>query len=117
VSKLKNDTMNNITFDTLPQAVTQLFNKLENIEQILLYRSKETEPKDQWLNLTELCLYRPDKPAKATVYSEVHNGLIPFHKRGKKLYFLKSEIDAWLSLGRHRTKKEILSEAIEIKEG
>jgi hypothetical protein len=103
----------NITFEQLPQAVTQLFNKLENIEQLLLNRSKESEPKDQWLNLTELCLYRPDKPAKATVYGEVHSSKIPFHKKGKKLYFLKSEIDNWLSLGRKHTKTEILSEAYE----
>ncbi|WP_152269640.1 helix-turn-helix domain-containing protein [Agriterribacter humi] len=64
-----------------------------------------------WFDLNELCDYLPDKPARATVYGWVHDGTIPCHKGGKKLRFLKSEIDAWLMQGRKKTLKETYEEA------
>lgn len=100
------------TFEQLPKAVTQLFTKLENIERLLTERSNELQPEpERWLNLSELCEYLPDKPVKPTVYGWVHQRVIPNHRRGKKLYFLKSEIDAWLKTGRKKTITEAASEA------
>src|SRR5690349_7135649 len=65
---------------------------------------------DQWFDLNELCNYIPEKPAKPTVYGWVHGSIIPYHKRAKKLFFLKSEIDDWLKKGRKKTLSEISSE-------
>lgn len=101
-----------ITFEQLPQAVTQLFDKLENIEKLLLNNSSQPQPEsERWLNLSELCEYLPDKPVKPTVYGWVHQRVIPCHRRGKKLYFLKSEIDIWLKTGRKKTNAEIAAES------
>ncbi len=69
-----------------------------------------TEP-DRWFDLNELCQYHPDKPTKPTVYGWVNVGTIPVHKGGKKLRFLKSEIDNWLKQGRKKTSAETASEA------
>lgn len=66
---------------------------------------------EAWLNLDGLCAYLPEEPAKQTVYTWVSNQTIPFHKKGKKLYFLKSEIDEWLKAGRRQTRAEIATEA------
>jgi excisionase family DNA binding protein len=66
---------------------------------------------DAWFGLTELCQYHPDKPSKATVYGWVNAGTIPVHKGGKKLRFLKSEIDEWLRMGKKRTVAELAKEA------
>jgi excisionase family DNA binding protein len=55
---------------------------------------------DRWFGLAEFCNYHPDKPSKPTVYAWVNAGSIPYHKGGKKLRFLKSEIDKWLRQGR-----------------
>ena len=66
---------------------------------------------DRWFDLNELCSYHPDKPTKPTVYGWVNAGTIPVHKGGKKLRFLKSEIDSWLKQGRKKTLVEISSEA------
>ena len=66
---------------------------------------------DRWFDLKELCQYHPDKPSKPTVYGWVHNGLIPHHKGGKKLRFLKSEIDNWIKQGRRKTLAETAIEA------
>jgi hypothetical protein len=100
------------TFDTLPKAVTQLYDKLENIERLLLVNSNQTPPEtERWLNLSELCEYLPDRPVKATVYGWVNQRVIPFHKHGKALIFLKSDIDNWLKAGRKKTVAETANEA------
>ena len=65
---------------------------------------------DRWFDISELCIYLPEKPAKATVYSQVSAKVIPFHKGAKKLRFLKSEIDAWLMQGKKNTIAEIDAE-------
>jgi len=56
----------------------------------------EKQTEDKWMNLNELCNYLPDRSSKATVYGWVNQKNIPVHKGGKKLRFLKSEIDIWL---------------------
>ena len=36
------------------------------------------------------------KIAKATIYKYIHEDIIPYHKRGSRVSFLRSELDAWL---------------------
>jgi Helix-turn-helix domain len=105
-------TMTEVTYDSLPKAVTQIFAKLEAIEKLLLSKSNEDQTSvDRWFDLLELCDYLPDKPAKATIYGWIHNSSIPHHKGKKKLRFLKSEIDQWLMQGRKKTLRETADEA------
>lgn len=101
-----------LTLETLPKAFTHLTNEVSEIKRLLLEKSNEqrTDP-DRWFNLNELCIYHPDKPSKPTVYGWVNAGIIPVHKGGKKLRFLKSEIDNWLKQGRKKTLAETASEA------
>ena len=47
------------------------------------------------------------------IYEWVGQNRIPVHKDGKKLRFLKSEIDEWLCGGRNKTQEEIEKEAAE----
>ncbi len=69
----------------------------------------EPEKKDQWFNLTEFCAYHPDKPKPPTVYGwiSMNKNDVPYHKDGKKLRFLKSEVDAWLLKGKSKNQFEI----------
>ena len=97
-----------ITHDNLPKAVSELINKVDRLELLLLEKttpSQQTE--ERWFDLEELCIYLPDKPTKPTVYNWIHNRSIPSHKGQKKLRFLKSEIDAWLNQGSKRNIAEI----------
>jgi excisionase family DNA binding protein len=104
--------MENLTLETLPKAFTHLTNEVSEIKRLLLEKSNEqSTEKDRWFDLNELCNYIPDKPSKATAYGWVSSGLIPFHKGGKKLRFLKSEIDNWLKQDRKKTVSEIEAEA------
>jgi hypothetical protein len=105
--------MENLSFDQLPAAVSQILEKVSGIEQQLQNSLKQVPASDTWFDLNELCRYHPDKPAKPTIYAYVQGRTIPFHKKGKKLFFLKSEIDAWLKTGRRRTSSEIQTQADE----
>jgi len=101
-----------LTLETLPKAFTQLTNEVSEIRRLLLEKSNEQPTEtDRWFDLNELCIYHPDKPTKPTVYGWVNAGSIPVHKGGKKLRFLKSEIDNWLRQGRKKTLAETASEA------
>lgn len=100
-----------ITFENLPGAVTDLQQVVNEIRSLLLEKSKPSQPEtNQWFDLSELCEYLPDKPAKATVYGYISANKIPHHKGAKKLRFLKSEIDTWLKQGRKQTLAEIEQE-------
>jgi hypothetical protein len=80
------------------------------IESGLINQSEHSEANgDQWLNVEDLCKYLPDHPCQNTVYKWKRKGIIPFHKRSKHLYFLRSEIDAWLKSKRGFTIAEMES--------
>jgi excisionase family DNA binding protein len=101
-----------LTLETLPKAFTLLSNEVSEIKRLLLERSKEQPTEtDRWFDLNQLCIYHPDKPSKPTVYGWVNAGIVPVHKGGKKLRFLKSEIDNWLRQGKKKIFAETASEA------
>lgn len=105
--------MESITFETLPSAVSLILDKVEKIETSLATLEKPAaEEPDRWMNIEELMEYHPDKPAKKTVYDWVTLRKVPYHKDGKRLRFLKSEIDNWLKSAYHKTEEEMYEESI-----
>ena len=40
--------------------------------------------------------------AKQTIYQKVWKNEIPFHKKGKRLYFMRSELHDWILAGNKR---------------
>lgn len=48
--------------------------------------------------------------AKPTIYTKTSKGEIPHYKKGKKLYFKRSELLDWLEDGKRKTLNEELSE-------
>lgn len=109
---MQNINLQEITFEKLPQAVEYLINKVEKLEALLNNQAKsEQQNPDKWFNLQELCEYLPDRPARQTVYGWIGHRLIPFHKKGKKLQFLKSEIDTWLKADKRKSVSELQAEA------
>ena len=101
-----------ITFETMPKAMAYLITKVEALEKVLMEKSEApAAPIDRWLNIDELKAYLPDHPAKATIYGWVSRREIPYHKGGKKLRFLQSDIDKWLSNGKRRSGSELRDEA------
>ncbi len=100
--------MNKLNFEDLPDAVTRLTQEISDLKRLFQLQVKEVQPEsNKWLDLEGLVQYDPEKRSKATFYGYVHRRSIPFHKRSKKLLFLKSEIDQWLKEGRKQTLSEI----------
>lgn len=100
-----------ITFDQLPNEVTMLRNEISALKQFLITNQTKAKEDDKWLNLNDLIEYDPEKRTKATWYSKISKGEVPYHKKGKKVYFLKSEFDEWLKNGRKKTHSEIIAES------
>ena len=98
-----------ITQITAPELETLIENSIKKV--LSTQQAEQPTETDRWFDLNELCIYHPDKPSKPTVYGWVNAGIIPVHKGGKKLRFLKSEIDNWLRQGRKKTLAETASEA------
>src|SRR5690606_5340144 len=102
-----------LTHDTLPQGVTQLIKEFSELKRLLIEKQEQptTEQPEQWLDLNDLIQYDPEKRTKPTWYSKISRNEVPHYKRGKKVYFLKSEIDEWLKKGKRKSNAEIEAEA------
>ena len=99
-----------ITFDSLPEAVTQLYDKLNNIERLLLEKSNEPQPEaDQLLNIKQAAEFL--KLSVPTLYTKVHSATIPVCKQGNRLYFSKQDLINWIRTGRKKTLAETAIEA------
>lgn len=112
----KNFNMNNNPFDVIEARLNNIECLLLDLKNIPEEQNKKINDSEAWFDLTELCEYIPDKPAKATVYTWVSNGLIPYHKGAKKLRFLKSEIDQWLKESHKNNAQSITTEVDEFLE-
>lgn len=86
-----------------------IFQKLENIEKILeeLKNNQTENPsnKDDMLSTVEVARYI--KLAVSSVYGLVHHNKIPHCKKGKKLYFIKSDIDKWILEGSNKSTSNL----------
>ena len=105
-----------LTFDQLPEVVGELRDEIAQLKGFIMSNFsalQAPEPPKVWMDLAQLCEYLPDKPSKATVYGWVCARTIPYHKKTKKLSFLKSEIDDWLVKSGHATVEEIRETALD----
>lgn len=101
--------MANLTFDQLPQAVYEIQQKLESIEQLLLQLNKNQPETDKIFTVGEASEFL--NLSTATIYGLVSKGELPVMKRSKRCYFSKLELIAYLNKGRRKTNEEIEAEA------
>ena len=100
--------MKNFSFDQLPEAVSQLYEKLEKIEKLLQEKILGKDKKDDLLTISGAAKFL--KLSIATIYSKVCRKEIPVNKQGKRLYFYKSELANWIKSGRRKTNDELSRE-------
>jgi len=105
--------MKNLTFEQLPQAVEQLYQKLEQIERMLNSQSTQnpSTPESPLLTVREAAEFL--SLAVPTVYSMVSKGELPHMKRSKRLYFDREELISYLKDGRQQTNEEIEESALD----
>jgi len=96
--------------------------ELENIIENCLRRVLEEKP--------DLLVKEPEKEilsieeaanllgiSKQTIYQHVHNRKIPHSKRGRRLFFRRSELNDWIDKGRKKTIAEIDDDVREYMKG
>ena len=104
-----------ITFNNIPESLTWIMKKLNEIEDIVTNRiaaaeamaNNEVEQPLKWFNVKELSEYLPTHPAVQTIYGWTCNNAIPYHKKGKRTFFLKNEIDEWISDEKFDTEEDM----------
>lgn len=85
----------------------EILNRLENLENLI--ESQGINQKEV-LNMVEASKYL--ELSVSHLYKLTSAGTIPYYKpNGKKLYFKRTELDAWLLRNRSKTKEEIEREA------
>ena len=96
-----------LSFDELPLKVEQVWQELLNIKALLIERTDISEPESIWMTMEEVMRYDPAKRKRSTWYKMTANGEVPFRKNGKKLYFLRAEIDRWLNKKKIQSNDEL----------
>ena len=102
--------MEKVTFDQLPQAVSQLFTQLQRIESLIKEGTTPPHQEADEILTVEQCAEFLNL-SKPTIYGLISKGNIPVMKRSKRCYFLKAELIKYLQEGKRKSHAEIDQEA------
>lgn len=91
-------TFQNISFNDIPKVLEHLVEQLDQMGEKLdrLHCPQKDNEQDVYMTAQEVCDFLPNHPATGTIYKWTSAKLIPYHKRGKNILFLKSEIIEWM---------------------
>ena len=100
--------MEKVSFESLPQAVSLLLEKVDSLEQLLKsQQSINRVSSDKPMSITEAAKFV--NLTVPTLYGFVSKRTIPFSKVGKRLYFSEIELTSWIQSGRKSTRSEMLT--------
>jgi excisionase family DNA binding protein len=114
--------MSNINNNDMTETILVSFSKHEfrefikgTIQEALSEQASQTTQGRQfhsheYLSIEETSEYL--HVPKNTLYNYCHHNVLVYHKRGKKNYFLKSDLDEWMASGRKKSAKEMEQDAI-----
>lgn len=97
-----------ITFNELPEAVSELLERMGHIEK-LLSDSPGVPETDELMDVAATSKFL--NLSVSTLYTKVCRGEIPALKPGKRLYFNKKELIEWIKNARKKSNDEIRQEA------
>jgi excisionase family DNA binding protein len=100
--------MEEFGFDRLPEVIRQLFEKVELLEEMILKLQSEQQHDAQLLTINQAAEYL--NVTVAALYSMTSRRLVPFNKPGKRVYFLKSDLDQWIKSAKVKTHDELWAE-------
>lgn len=87
------------TKEELSSLLDSVFKKV--LSEYDLMGPAEPKPETEYLDIEEACELL--KLARPTMYTLTSKSKIPHFKRGKKLYFRRSELFEWIENGRQNT--------------
>ena len=103
--------MESITFEQLPNAVNLLKKEVVELKQLIIrgMEHQETEPQELLFTIQEAADFL--RLSVPTMYSKVSKGELPSMKRGKRLYFSRSELMSYIKQGRRSSNEELDEQA------
>ncbi|MEZ7500811.1 helix-turn-helix domain-containing protein [Flavobacterium sp. Arc3] len=96
--------MMTVTFDSLPQVVQELNAKIDNI-MLLLQLAKPDVKQSDLLTIQEAASFL--NLSKHTLYNKANKNELPYMKKGKRLYFSRAELMAYIKSGKISSIQEI----------
>jgi len=97
------------TFEQTQQDVFEVKNDLKELKALLLQKAEPQPDIETPIQLDEVVPITG--LTKPTLYGYVQRNEIPYHKKGNRLYFFKSEIIDWIKTGKQKTLKELEADA------
>ncbi|MFA6083796.1 helix-turn-helix domain-containing protein [Mucilaginibacter sp.] len=101
--------MEPFNFNELPEVVRLLFEKVEQIELMVLNLQPKEDDEHELLDIKEAAEFL--KVSVASLYNKASRKEIPVSKPGKRLYFNRAELKEWAKPGRKKSVQEIRLEA------
>ena len=93
-----------VNFESLPQAVQELNAKMDNIMMFLQLAKPDVKQSDL-LTVQEAASFLD--LSKHTLYNKVNKSELPYMKKGKRLYFSRVELMAYIKSGKISSIQEI----------
>lgn len=100
--------MEQYSFDQLPRAVSELHQKLDNLQDLILESRQASPPVIELMTIAQAAEFL--NLSVQTLYGKVCHKEIPVSKKGKRLYFYKSELEDWIRSGKKKTMAELRQE-------
>jgi excisionase family DNA binding protein len=100
--------MEQYSFDQLPRAVSELHQKLDNLQDLILESRQSAPPVIELMTIAQAAEFL--NLSVQTLYGKVCHKEIPVSKKGKRLYFYKSELEDWIRSGKRKTMAELRQE-------
>ena len=94
-----------LKFEQLPNLIATLTNEVREMKALLLNKAEHHPEIETPIQLNEVVPITG--LTKPTLYGYVQRNEIPYHKKGNRLYFFKSEIIDWIKTGKQKTLKEL----------
>jgi excisionase family DNA binding protein len=96
--------MMTVNFESLPQAVQELNAKMDSI-MMFLQSAKPDVKQSDLLTIQEAASFL--NLSKHTLYNKANKNELPYMKKGKRLYFSRVELMAYLKSGKISSIQEI----------
>ena len=83
-----------LKFEDIPNAISELQKGQNELKTLLLENTNNKPDIETPIQLNEAAVFIG--LTKATLYRYVKKKEVPYHKKGNRLYFFKSEISDWI---------------------
>lgn len=104
--------MEALKFEQLPNVIATLTSEVRELKALLLQKAETQPQNNNPLTIKEVA--KLTSLSVPTLYGYVQRNEMPYHKKGNRLYFFKSEIiEDWIKTGKQKTINELEAETDE----